>query len=206
MDSEVQGWSGYGAPKYQRSCGSRWPTWLLGNRGTWHVSVAIPVLRQAYTCCKVAINILNNKGYNEGKWKIHYGEVKGRLRVPGKESSIQNKVSWQRRMGVAFRVRGEAGPKWVSLCVTHTSFNHNRACFVHNHSTSLNIHLMSPLAPLCSSLNASILPNSSHYLSISFVSAFLFVLVYLGKACRLRLEIQILTRNSFKTSLWLTAL
>ena len=39
--------------------------------------------QQAYTCCKVAINIFNNKGYNEGKWRIHYGEVKGKLRVPG---------------------------------------------------------------------------------------------------------------------------
>lgn len=135
-----------------------------------------------------------------GKWRGSYGllgrRAASKIRFP------------DRRMGVSLchsEFEEKQAQMSITLCATHTSFNHYHACFVHSYSTYLNIHLMSPFVPLCSSLNASILPNSSHHLSISFLSAPLFVLVYLEKACRWRLEIQILTRNSFKTSLWLTA-
>lgn len=69
----------------QKNCGSRWRCDSWGTEA--HGSVTIPYLSKHTRAVEVAINIFNNKGYNEGKWRIRTGEVKGSYGLLGRRAA-----------------------------------------------------------------------------------------------------------------------
>lgn len=151
---------------------------------------------------KVTI-IVNNKIDNEGIWEITYLKVMGKLQVPGKGVILQSIIIQRDGLeSASFCIQGDAdsGPnEYHSVGSPHQlSFNCYSAHVLYSYSGSLQIDLaISPyilcvLHPFCQHLATT---------SPSFSSLPSFCFHLLRKACRLILEIWVLTRSFFRMSL-----